>query len=49
MKYLRENTLDVRIFSIDEAFVEISGLAKLQGLDLDDYLSHLQKDILENI
>jgi len=29
MKYLQEHTLDVRVFSVDEAFVDISGLSTL--------------------
>jgi hypothetical protein len=49
MNYLRENTLDVRVFSIDEAFVEISGLPEMHKLDLDTYLLKLQQDILEAI
>lgn len=49
MSYLRENTLDVRIFSIDEAFVEITGLPEMNKLDIDEYLAQLQRDILERI
>ena len=49
MKYLGENTLDVRVFSIDEAFVEITGLPEMNRQSLDEYLRDLQHDILKNI
>jgi len=49
MKYLKEHTLDVRIFSIDEAFVEISWLPELAGQGIEDYLSSLQQNILREI
>lgn len=49
MRYLREHTLDVWIFSIDEAFVEISGLPEMHKLSLEEYLLQLQRDILEYI
>lgn len=49
MNYLRENTLDVRIFSIDEAFVEIGGIAEMQGVDIERYVKKLQADILKTI
>jgi len=49
MNYLRKNTLDVRIFSIDEAFVEITGLAEMHKVSLEEYLWKLQQDILKNI
>lgn len=46
MEYLRENTLDVRIFSIDEAFVDISWLPEMNNMDIDTYCISLQRDIL---
>jgi len=49
MSYLREHTLDVRIFSVDEAFVEISWLPEMHKLDVDTYLQNLQYDILKII
>ena len=49
MQYLREHTLDVRIFSIDEAFVDISWLAELNHLSLHEYVKKLQQDILTHI
>ena len=49
MSYLRAHVLDVREFSIDEAFVDISWLSELKGMDLDDYVLHLQHDILQTI
>ena len=49
MHYLRENTLDVRVFSVDEAFVEVTGLPEMNGQTLEKYLSDLQQDILENV
>lgn len=49
MAYLRENTLDVRVFSVDEAFVEITGLPEMNHLDIEQYLKNLQEDILKQI
>lgn len=49
MKYLNENTLDVRIFSIDEAFVEITWLPEMYKLDIETYLLRLQQDILDTV
>ena len=49
MKYLKNNTLDIEPFSIDEAFCEISWLAEMNKLSLINYLKKLQKDILEKV
>jgi len=49
MNYLSENTLDMRIFSIDEAFVEITWLAEMNKMSLDKYLLYLQQDILKKV
>lgn len=49
MKYLREHTMDVRVFSVDEAFVEISWLPEMHKQDISVYLEELQKDILKRI
>lgn len=49
MLYLKENTLSIEPFSIDEAFCEITGLAEMYKLSLINYLKKLQKDILINV
>ena len=49
MDYLRENTLCVEPFSIDEAFCEITGLAEMNKLSLESYVKKLQKDIIKYI
>ncbi len=49
MQYLRKNVLDVRVFSVDEAFVEISWLPEMYNLGIDEYLQNLQQDILKEI
>jgi nucleotidyltransferase/DNA polymerase involved in DNA repair len=49
MVYLKENTLSIEPFSIDEAFCEITGLAEMNKLSLIDYLKKLQKKILVNV
>jgi len=49
MKYLKENTLSIEPFSIDEAFCEITGLPELYKLNLEDYILKLQKDVVEYI
>lgn len=49
MNYLKYNTLNVEEFSIDEAFCEISWLAELNKLSIEDYIKNLQKDILKQI
>lgn len=49
MDFLKDNTLDVRKFSIDEAFVEITWLPEMHKISLQDFLQKLQQDILKNI
>lgn len=49
MLYLKENTLYVEPFSIDEAFCEITWLAEMNKLSLIDYVKRLQLDILKNV
>lgn len=49
MLYLRENTLSLEPFSIDEAFCEITWLAELYKLSLENYVKKLQLDILKII
>ena len=49
MNYLKFNTLHVEPFSIDEAFCEISWLAEMNKMSLQDYTKYLQKDILKKI
>jgi nucleotidyltransferase/DNA polymerase involved in DNA repair len=49
MNFLRKNTLNVEIFSIDEAFCDITGLAELNNLSLRDYIKKIQKDIIKYI
>lgn len=49
MQYLRKHTLDVRVFSIDEAFCDITGLPELFHLSPSDFVQKLQQEILEQI
>lgn len=49
MKYLKENTLSIEPFSIDEAFCEITWLAEMNKLSLIDYTKKLQKKILKEV
>ncbi len=49
LSYLRQHTLSVEKFSIDEAFCEISGLPELYKLSHYDYAQKLQKDIKKHI
>lgn len=49
MDFLRENTLDVRKFSIDEAFVEITGLSEMYNISLELYIAHMQQEILQRV
>jgi len=49
MNYLRYNTLSIEEFSIDEAFCEITWLAELNKISLEDYIKNMQKDILDKI
>lgn len=49
MDYLRYNTLSIEEFSIDEAFCEITGLAEMNKLSLEEYTKKLQLDILKKL
>lgn len=49
MNYLAKNTLSIEPFSIDEAFCDITWLAELNKLSLEDYTKKLQKDILKEV
>jgi len=49
MQFLREYTQHVEVFSIDEAFVEITGLPESLGMSIEQYVIYLQKKILQDI
>jgi len=49
MSYLRSETLSVEVFSIDEAFVEITGIAESKGMYIEEYVADLQKRIKQDI
>lgn len=49
MDYLRENTLYIEEFSIDEAFCDITWLAELNKISLEQYIRNLQKDIYNKL
>jgi len=49
MAYLELNTLNIEPFSIDEAFCEITWLAEMNKLSLENYTKKIQKDILKKI
>ena len=49
MEYLELNTLSIEPFSIDEAFCEITGLAEMYKLTLEQYIKKLQLQILQNV
>jgi nucleotidyltransferase/DNA polymerase involved in DNA repair len=49
MVYLKENTLSIEPFSIDEAFCEITWLAEMNKLSLYQYVKKLQKDVLKEV
>ena len=46
MEFLEKNTLSIEPFSIDEAFCEVTWLAEMNKLSLEDYILKLQKDII---
>lgn len=48
-EYLKQNTLNIEPFSIDEAFCEITWLPELFWLSLEWFIKKLQNDILKNI
>lgn len=49
MEYLKENTLDIEQFSIDEAFCEITWIPEMKKISLEKFVKDLQKDILKKI
>lgn len=49
MRFLEENTLSIEPFSIDEAFCEITWLAEMNKMSLENYVLKLQKDIIEYV
>lgn len=49
MNYLKDNTLSMEPFSIDEAFCEITGLPELYKMSLEDYIKKLQNDVINHI
>jgi nucleotidyltransferase/DNA polymerase involved in DNA repair len=49
MDFLREHTQNIEVFSIDEAFVELTGLPESLGMSLEEYVIYLQKKILQEI
>jgi nucleotidyltransferase/DNA polymerase involved in DNA repair len=49
MTYLEKNTLSIEPFSIDEAFCEITWLAEMNKLSLENYIKKLQKNILKEV
>ena len=49
MDYLKENTLKIEPYSIDEAFCLVTGLAEMNKISLWKYIRNLQKDIFKNI
>ena len=49
MNFLREETQEVEVFSVDEAFVEFTWIPESLWLDLYDYTAYLQKKIKQHI
>ena len=49
MNFLREYTQNIEIFSIDEAFVELTWIPESLGMTLEEYIAFLQKKILQDI
>ncbi|MDA9129422.1 hypothetical protein N9J72_03025 [Candidatus Gracilibacteria bacterium] len=49
MNFLREETHEVQVFSIDEAFVDITGIAESMSLSLEEYIKYLQQKIKNSI
>lgn len=49
MSFLKSHTLNVEVFSVDEAFVELSGIPQTLGMDITQYSFHLQKKIRQHI
>ncbi len=49
MIFLREYTQNVEVFSIDEAFVELTWIPESMWLSLEEYIVFLQKKILQDV
>lgn len=49
MDFLQQYTQNVEVFSIDEAFVELTGIPESLGMSLEQYVIYLQKKILQEI
>ena len=49
MQYLKDKTLRIEPFSIDEAFCEISWIPTHFGISTEEYLLQMQQEILEEI
>lgn len=49
MQFLRIHTANVEVFSIDEAFVELTGLGDMYSTDYAGVASKLQKQILQEV
>lgn len=48
-EYLKEKTLWIEDFSIDEAFCEITGIPEYENISLEKYLKNMQSEILKRI
>lgn len=49
MTLLREETCNVEVFSVDEAFVELTGIPEYNKMDIYEYVEYLQKRIKQDI
>jgi len=49
MWFLRDHTQNVEVFSIDEAFVEITWIPESLSMSLEQYVIYLQKKIMQEI
>ena len=49
MSFLNQHTQNVEVFSIDEAFVEITGIPESLWIQLEQYVKYLQDKILQEI
>lgn len=49
MDFLQQHTQNIEVFSIDEAFVELTGIPESLSMSLEQYVIYLQKKILQEI
>ncbi len=49
MYLLRQETLGIEIFSIDEAFTELTGIAQSKDMDIETFTLYLQEKIRQHI